>query len=138
MSFGETMAPPVVSPLALPRRCRGRALFVRSEKTATRACTSNRIKDQGGIEKCPASAWSAGAGPWIGLHAAVASSMLRCIAGRFSTVPSKFAGAIGSYRNNDRNQATILPANSDTTHPSAAMMLVPSANAPAIFQRVTA
>ena len=32
--------------------------------------------------------------------------------------------------------ATILPANSETTHPSAVMIVAPRANAPAIFQRV--
>jgi hypothetical protein len=30
----------------------------------------------------------------------------------------------------------ILPANSGTTHPSTVTIVVPSANAPAIFQRV--
>jgi hypothetical protein len=41
-------------------------------------------------------------------------------------------------RNSDTSQAIILPAKSETTHPRAAIIAVPTANAPAIFHRVTA
>jgi hypothetical protein len=43
-----------------------------------------------------------------------------------------------SYRNSEKSHAMILPAKSETTHPSAVMIIVPRAKAPAIFHRVTA